>query len=230
MGTNTNQALPHARLDRNRAAFTTAIVVITACCIAMMLKFSMSARPGPLLLSIDEMSALSTSPVEESPIAPVALAPVMEMPEASVKNELQAEVVTEPAAEPEPNVPRFNGRPVRPVRTITMVVTAYSPDSQSCGESADGITASGYSVWTNGMKLAAADTRLLPFGTMISVPGYDNEQLVPVLDRGSAIKGNRLDILFPTHEVARKWGRQRLKVTVWEYADGKPSDFVARYK
>lgn len=119
----------------------------------------------------------------------------------------------------------FDNRPVRPVKTITMLVTAYSPDEQSCGEWADGITASGYSVWTNGMKLVAADTSILPLGSLVSVPGYDGGDVVPVLDRGGAIKGNRLDVLYPSHEEALQWGAQRLEVTIWEYADDKPNGF-----
>ena len=114
----------------------------------------------------------------------------------------------------------FNGRPVRKARTIWMTVTAYSPDSRSCGDSADGITASLHRVETNGFKLVAADSRILPLGSMITVPGYDSDRVVPVLDRGGAIKGYRLDILFPTHEQARKWGVKKLPITVWEYADG----------
>lgn len=113
----------------------------------------------------------------------------------------------------------FNGRRIRPARTLTMVTTAYSPDERSCGINASGITASGKSVWTNGMKMVAADTRLLPFGTIVSIPGYYNGQPVPVLDRGGAIKGHRLDVLYPTHEIAVQWGRQRQTVTIWEYVD-----------
>ncbi|MFP4144875.1 MAG: 3D domain-containing protein [Phycisphaeraceae bacterium] len=118
-----------------------------------------------------------------------------------------------------PDGVRFDQRPLRKVREMSMVVTAYSPDERSCGKWADGITASGYSVWTNGMKLLAADTDVLPFGTILTVPGYNDGRPVQVLDRGGAIKGNRLDVLYPTHERARQWGRQRLTVTVWEYAD-----------
>jgi 3D (Asp-Asp-Asp) domain-containing protein len=113
----------------------------------------------------------------------------------------------------------FDGRKVRPARTIWMTVTAYSPDHRSCGKYADGITASGKSIWTNGMKLVAADKRLLPFGSMLSIPGYDGGAIVPVLDRGGAIKGARLDVLYPTHSTARKWGVQKLPVVVWEYVD-----------
>ncbi|MEO1235715.1 MAG: 3D domain-containing protein [Planctomycetota bacterium] len=115
--------------------------------------------------------------------------------------------------------PTFDGRPLRPVKTLRMLTTAYSPDARSCGKWADGITASGYSVWTNGMKLVAADTSLLPFGTIVTVPGYNGGRPVPVLDRGGVIKGARLDVLYPTHERALQWGAQRLDVTVWEYAD-----------
>lgn len=112
----------------------------------------------------------------------------------------------------------FDGRPIRPVKTISMIVTAYSPDWRSCAPFDDGITASGYSVMTNGGKLVAADKRF-KFGTLLSVPGYNDNLPTPVLDRGGAIKGNRLDVLYPTHEVARQWGRKRVDVVVWEYLD-----------
>lgn len=139
---------------------------------------------------------------------------------------------TEPVAEPEyqvyaiptqepkkPAGPTFNNRPLRKAGTVRMLVTAYSPDARSCGASADNITASGYSVWTNAMKLVAADPRILPYGSIISVPGYDGGRPVPVLDCGGAIKGQRLDVLFPTHEVALQWGKRWVEVTVWKYAD-----------
>lgn len=116
----------------------------------------------------------------------------------------------------------FDGRPVRPARTMTMIVTAYSPDERSCGDSADGITASLHHVQTNDHRLVAADRRVLPLGSMLTVPGYDGGAIVPVLDVGGAIKGRRLDVLFPTHEQARRWGVRRVNVTVWEYADGLP--------
>lgn len=118
----------------------------------------------------------------------------------------------------------FNGRAVRPARVLWMTVTAYSPDRRSCGKWADGKTASLHSVWTNAMKLVAADPAVLPLGSMISVPGYDGGRVVPVLDKGGAIKGSRLDVLFPTHETARAWGVKRVPVVVWEYADGLPPD------
>ncbi len=120
----------------------------------------------------------------------------------------------------------FNGRPIRAVRTMRIRVTAYSPDHRSCGIHADGITASGFSVDVNGGRLVAADRRLFPFGSLLSVPGYAGGQVVPVLDRGGAIKGSRLDVLYPTHEIAREWGVRNIDVMVWEYADGRPIGYT----
>jgi 3D (Asp-Asp-Asp) domain-containing protein len=161
-------------------------------------------------------------------LAPAALAPTLELPSAPAVDVDPAEPETAEGSAEE--IRWFNGRPIRPVRTISMRVTAYSPDERSCGRHADGITASGYSVWTNGMKLVAADTRVLPFGSLVSIPGYDGSNVVPVLDRGGKIKGERLDVLYPTHEIARRWGVQDLEVTVWEYADGEPDGFRQRHR
>ena len=148
--------------------------------------------------------------VEIEPVAtPAPTATPTSVPEAEAV-EAEAEVV---------EAVTFDGRPLRKVETMTMRVTAYSPHAESCGKWADGITASGMSVWTNGMRLVAADTRLLPFGSIVSVPGYHDGEPVQVLDRGGAIKGKRLDVLYPTHERALQWGVQELEVTVWEYAD-----------
>lgn len=159
-------------------------------------------------------------------------APRTELPSDSPAPDLSAirDPLVPPPAEPEAAPPParsqahyFNGRPVRPARTMVMTVTAYSPDQRSCGDSADGITASLHSVETNGGNLVAADPKVLPLGSMVSVPGYDGGRIVPVLDKGGKIKGDRLDLLYPTHEIARKWGVKRVSVTVWEYADGQPA-------
>lgn len=140
------------------------------------------------------------------------------------------EVETQAQPEPEAQAPVypddtrwFDGRPARPARTIEMVVTAYSPDAASCGQFADGQTATLHSVNTNAGRLVAADTSVLPYGSMLTIEGYADGEIVPVLDCGGAIKGARLDLLFPTHEQAMAWGVRRIEVVVWEYADGKPA-------
>ena len=101
------------------------------------------------------------------------------------------------------------------LRTIRMEVTAYCPCQKCCGENAQGITASGHDVSYNNSRFVAADTDQLPFGTKLIIPGY-NAAPVEVIDRGGAIKGNKLDLFYPTHEEALQWGRQWVDVVVVE--------------
>ena len=90
---------------------------------------------------------------------------------------------------------------------MTMKVTGYCVCKKCCGPNARGITASG--AVARG-KMIAAPPRF-PFGTMITVPGYGR---AVVTDRGSAIQGNHIDLLFPTHQQAKAWGVRTLTVTV----------------
>lgn len=113
-----------------------------------------------------------------------------------------ASMVVRPAPEP------------RPTRQVWMEVTAYCPCTKCCGPKAQGITASGLPVTHNDGKFVAADTRLLPFGSKVTVPGYGNNAAVPVIDRGGAIKGHRLDVFYPTHQEALEWGRRWVMVTI----------------
>src|SRR5262245_30537978 len=96
---------------------------------------------------------------------------------------------------------------------ILMEVTAYCPCRKCCGKNARGITASGLRVTHNGGLFVAADS-YLPFHTKLLIPGYGDGEAVPVLDRGGAIKGNRLDVFFPTHQEALEWGRRMIEVTI----------------
>ncbi len=113
----------------------------------------------------------------------------------------------------------FGGTKYVYVKTMRMRVTAYAADPRCCWPYSGKITASGESVRTNQGKLAAADTRLLPFHSLVAIPGYHSAQPVPVLDRGGAIKGQRLDVLLPTFEAAQQWGTRMLDVKIYVPAD-----------
>jgi 3D (Asp-Asp-Asp) domain-containing protein len=96
--------------------------------------------------------------------------------------------------------------------TVRMRVTAYCPCPKCCGQYADGMTACGH-VIKAGDTFVAADKRYA-FGTEMIVPGYDHGRAAKVLDRGGAIKGDRIDLFFPTHQEALEWGVQYLDVKV----------------
>lgn len=95
-----------------------------------------------------------------------------------------------------------------------MLVTAYCPCRKCCGPNAQGLTASGKPVSHNGGRFVAADTSVLGFGTKLVIPGYADGAPVEVIDRGGAIKGDRLDVYFPTHAEALQWGRRWVDVVV----------------
>ena len=103
--------------------------------------------------------------------------------------------------------------------TKTFRVSAYCQKSCCCGKFADGITASGHKIKPGDRFVAAA--KGIPFGTMVTIPGYANGQPVPVLDRGGAIGEGKLDVFFDDdpetgltgHQRALNWGVQYLEVT-----------------
>ena len=55
----------------------------------------------------------------------------------------------------------------------------------------------------------AADPKVFPFGARLDIPGYGTGV---VEDVGGAIKGRHIDVWFPMHEEAVRWGRRELPV------------------
>ena len=90
------------------------------------------------------------------------------------------------------------------------ITTAYCQNECCCGKHSNGITASGYIIQP-GDKFCAADP-IIPFGKVLDIPGYG---IVPVLDRGGKIKGNKIDVFYSTHEEALEWGIQELEIFCW---------------
>lgn len=72
-----------------------------------------------------------------------------------------------------------------------------------------GLTASGLMAQRG---TVAADTRYYPMGTILYIPGYGWGR---VEGRGGAIKGQKLDLFFDSHQEALEWGRKSRNVQVW---------------
>ena len=68
----------------------------------------------------------------------------------------------------------------------------------------------------NGEKLKdghiAADLRVLPIGTKVYIPKLN--KIYTVVDTGSAIKNNKIDIWMNSYQKAMKWGVQSLEIYV----------------
>lgn len=98
-----------------------------------------------------------------------------------------------------------------PVVIISCTVTAYNPTIAQT-DASPLITASGKRVYTGGV---AADLSVFPFGTILIIPGYNGGRPCTVIDTGSMIRGNTLDVFFWNESQAVNWGRRRdVKVRV----------------
>lgn len=182
------------------------------------------AEPVPMI-STAELADAATAAYRIEALRPARPAPPAR-PVRPVERAAPAELLCRVVKAPQPITPKPTrlqptnpppvAQPLPAVRTMLMEVTAYCPCKRCCGPNAQGITASGKDVSYNGGRFVAADTSLLPFGTRLEIPGYADGMAVEVIDRGGAIKGNKLDVYFPSHEVARHWGRRWITVRVIE--------------
>lgn len=84
-------------------------------------------------------------------------------------------------------------------------ITAYSPSIDEC-DSTPYITATNDSVR---IGCVAADPRFLPMGSLIIIPGYNNDKVCEVMDTGKKIKKRKLDVFFWTKEEAKEFGLKR---------------------
>lgn len=92
-------------------------------------------------------------------------------------------------------------------------LTAYCPCMKCCGKWANGITATGMTA-TEG-RTVAVDPRVIPYGSTVTLYYEDGTvHTYTAEDCGGAIKGNRIDVFFDSHEDARAFGVQSAMVYV----------------
>jgi len=101
---------------------------------------------------------------------------------------------------------------------ITMNASAYDLSFQSTGKNPGdkyyGITASGTRARPG---TVAVDPKVIPLGTKLYVQSLDGTKdygFAIAEDKGSAIKGNKIDLFFNTAEECRRFGRRKVKVYV----------------
>ncbi|MCS7187281.1 MAG: 3D domain-containing protein [Armatimonadota bacterium] len=95
---------------------------------------------------------------------------------------------------------------IRHFRLMRMVATAYCP--RGCCGSSSGRTATGRKAEYG---VVAVDPRVIPLGTTLYVDRYG---FAIAADTGRKIKGNRIDLCYPTHREASRFGRRTVKVLV----------------
>ena len=96
-------------------------------------------------------------------------------------------------------------------RTIRVTATAYCPCRICCGRHSDGKTAIGRNAYSKGI---AVDPKVIRLRSYLDIPEYGSWIMAD--DTGRAIKGNRIDIRFKTHQEAVKFGVKTITIRVWE--------------
>jgi 3D (Asp-Asp-Asp) domain-containing protein/predicted nucleic acid-binding Zn-ribbon protein len=84
-------------------------------------------------------------------------------------------------------------------RTITVSSTGYSLP----GRTATGLP--------TGWGVVAVDPSVIPLGTRLTIPGYGEGVAA---DTGGAVRGNAVDLWFPTLAQASAWGRRTVTITL----------------
>lgn len=93
-------------------------------------------------------------------------------------------------------------------RVMTMSATGYDPSPATIGPGATGRTASGR--WAT-YGCVAVDPRVIRMGTLLYVEGYG---FAIAADKGSAIKGRKIDLCFNSRSQALRFGRRKVRVHI----------------
>ena len=102
--------------------------------------------------------------------------------------------------------------PAKEIKCFILEATGYYPGPECTYPFDDGFTATGD---VAGRESVAIDDKNGPLrmGQRIWVEGYGPGKCN---DRGSAIKGWKIDLCFETYEEAKEWGRKLVKVYILE--------------
>ena len=121
---------------------------------------------------------------------------------------LPEEAYTEPVEEPEAETEAV--AEVEPETTSLgeFKLTAYCTCSKCCGQWADGITYTGTQATAG--RTIAVDPKVIPLGSTVIING--TEYIAE--DVGGAIKDNRIDVLFNTHQEALEFGVQYADISI----------------
>jgi len=92
------------------------------------------------------------------------------------------------------------------LKIYKLKATAYTPGARDNGARNSGLTVLG---WPAGYGVVAVDPKVIPLRSLLYVEGYG---FAWAADTGSAIKGDRIDLCFPTRKQSMDFGRRNARV------------------
>ncbi|MGD6843039.1 3D domain-containing protein [Bacillus infantis] len=94
-------------------------------------------------------------------------------------------------------------------KEIKVRATAYTASCKGCS----GITYTGLNLKKNpSIKAISVDPKVIPLGSKVYVPGYG---MAIAADKGSSVKGNKIDVFIPNKSRALQWGNKTITVKVY---------------
>ncbi|WP_374722772.1 3D domain-containing protein [Peribacillus tepidiphilus] len=101
-------------------------------------------------------------------------------------------------------------KPSGSYRVLKVTATAYTASCKSCS----GITATGLNLKKNpNLKVISVDPRVIPLGSKVYVEGYG---YAIAADKGSAVRGNKIDVFIPNKKRALQWGKRTVTVRIYK--------------
>lgn len=95
-------------------------------------------------------------------------------------------------------------------KEITVKATAYTASCKGCS----GITYTGINLKKNPYaKVISVDPKVIPLGSKVYVPGY-GEAIAG--DKGSAVRGNKIDVFISNKQRALQWGSKTVTIKVYK--------------
>ncbi|WP_243290309.1 LysM peptidoglycan-binding domain-containing protein [Bacillus sp. FJAT-47783] len=157
--------------------------------------------------------AVEQAPVQQEPVkqAPVQKEAIEETPvqnetpeQAPVQNETPVQEKVENSDAPSPS----SDTETAAKEQLTVTATAYTANCEGCS----GKTSTGIDLKANpNQKVISVDPNVIPLGSKVYVEGYGT---AIAGDTGGAIKGNKIDVFFPSENEAIQWGVKEVSVQI----------------
>lgn len=151
---------------------------------------------------VKEQEPVQQNPVEQVPVQkePVEQTSVQKetAEEAPVRKETENSVVSSKSSNAETSTKE----------QLTVTATAYTANCEGCS----GKTATGIDLKANpNQKVISVDPNVIPLGSKVYVEGYGT---AIAGDTGGSIKGNKIDVFFPSENEAIQWGVKEVSVQI----------------